>query len=129
MLLRFGTAHNWPMTDMKTPIILVPIAVIYFLTTTLVRVENERYALFLGMCKSPLWDLDYDPQCLKTVQTRTSWLWHVAFAVDPNFENHLEGLTVKIARIYFYFSGEPAKGDASSVPPRGQANNAPCDEF
>ena len=60
--------------------LIVAIILIAWLTTALVRVENQRYAMSIGMCqlKDPLlWDIE----CLSKVETRTSWLWHVVFAL------------------------------------------------
>lgn len=46
----------------------------------LVRVENERYALTIGMCSQPPPVLP-DVVCLKKVQTRTGWWWHIFYAL------------------------------------------------
>jgi len=43
----------------------------------LVRTENQRYALFVGMCSDPI--APKGP-CLAHVQTRTNWLWHLYYA-------------------------------------------------
>jgi hypothetical protein len=64
--------------------------VIFVLARALVRVENERYSLWLGMCPNmsetfaatragneDAW------KCTKTIQTRTGWWWHLYYAV-PN---------------------------------------------
>lgn len=50
------------------------------LTRAVVIAENERYALQTGMCRSE-GSMRIDPYCLRTVETRTSWLWHVFYAV------------------------------------------------
>ena len=55
------------------------IVVIVWLATALVRVENERYAMQVGMCKHALLGWDYG--CLSKVETRTSWLWHLYYAL------------------------------------------------
>lgn len=66
---------------------LLLIAVIV-LAHALVRVENERYALWLGMCPNMRGEVvaistgDEDAlNCIKTVQTRTGWWWHIYYAV------------------------------------------------
>lgn len=47
--------------------------------SALVRVENERYAMVVGMCK---WDaLRPIKPCLEGVQSRTSWSWHLFYAL------------------------------------------------
>lgn len=53
-----------------------------WLASALVRVENERYALFLGMCRSvSVVGIQVDFACLAEVETRTSWLWHLYWAL------------------------------------------------
>lgn len=55
-----------------------------WLASALVRVENERYALFLGMCRSEsVVGMQVDFACLADVETRTSWLWHIYWALFP----------------------------------------------
>lgn len=43
----------------------------------LVRTENQRYALFLGMCSE---SMAPKGPCLAKVETRTNWLWHLYYA-------------------------------------------------
>ena len=55
-------------------------AVIVWLTSALVRVENQRYAMLVGLC------VDHssgfvDSTCLKKVETRTHWAWHLYYAL------------------------------------------------
>jgi hypothetical protein len=55
------------------------------LTAAVVRLENYRYANFVGFCT------DYDmheprerirrEKCLETSETRTHWFWHVLYGV------------------------------------------------
>lgn len=51
--------------------------------SSLVRVENQRYALTVGMCSprppSPVPAV----ACLEKVQTRTGWWWHIYYALLP----------------------------------------------
>lgn len=54
-------------------------AVIVWLGITLVRVENERHALYIGMCRDKLGLTD--AACLARVQTRTAWGWHLYYAL------------------------------------------------
>lgn len=55
-----------------------------WLASALVRVENERYALFLGMCRSEsVVGIQMDFACLADVETRTGWLWHLYWALFP----------------------------------------------
>lgn len=46
-----------------------------FLASVIIRLENENYAMQVGLCKPA------DFKCLSTVQTRTSPLWHLFYAV------------------------------------------------
>ena len=54
-------------------------ALVIWLGSSLVRVENERYALSVGMCWGKLGVADL--QCLSAVQTRTHWAWHLYYAL------------------------------------------------
>lgn len=55
-------------------------ALALWLGAALVRVENERHALLLGMCRASD-GLQVDPKCLASVETRTSWVWHLLYAL------------------------------------------------
>lgn len=61
--------------------ILLLLAVVVFLSARLVSVENQRYAAALGMCPMEYVPTIQDPTCLSKVETRTSWLWHLYYAV------------------------------------------------
>jgi len=60
--------------------LVVALVLVVWLTTALVRVENQRYGLQLGMCRDLVAGLA-EPTCLKTVQTRTAWYWHLFYAM------------------------------------------------
>ncbi len=51
-----------------------------WLCVALVRVESERYALLIGMCRDPL-TAYVSGDCLAKVQTRTAWYWHLFYAL------------------------------------------------
>lgn len=51
------------------------------LAATLVKVENQRYALQAGMCRDATTS-QVDVKCLGTVQTRTGWWWHLYYALS-----------------------------------------------
>lgn len=61
--------------------ILTLCAVVVVLSAALVRVENQRYALAVGLCdtngQQPL------STCLGHVETRTSWIWHLYYGLFP----------------------------------------------
>jgi hypothetical protein len=54
--------------------------VIGWLVLVLVHVENQRYALLVGMCTDRRTGI-HDSECLRSVETRTGWWWHVFYAV------------------------------------------------
>ena len=63
---------------------VVSIILCVWLSFSLVKVENERYALFVGMCykkDTPPELRSIDFQCLSKVETRTSWVWHLFYAL------------------------------------------------
>lgn len=69
---------------MKNAIIVVLILLVALLADRVVRIENQRYALYTNLCK-------YDPanptvrwDCLEKAQTRTSWFWHLYYAVTEH---------------------------------------------
>ncbi|MEX3856539.1 MULTISPECIES: hypothetical protein [Paraburkholderia] len=73
---------------MRDLFILLLLAAVFTLGKALVRVENERYALWLGMC--PNMDQTFKAiragdqdawKCMKTIQTRTAWWWHLYCAI------------------------------------------------
>lgn len=57
---------------------VVSVLLVIWLATALVRVENERYALLVGLCRQAEY---VDFKCLKTAQTRTAWYWHLYYAL------------------------------------------------
>jgi len=69
---------------MKSAATVVLILISALLADRVVRLENQRYALYNDMCKrdpanpSQRWD------CLEKVQTRTSWFWHLYYAVTQH---------------------------------------------
>lgn len=73
---------------MRNAVIVVLLVAVAFFADRAVRLENQRYAMLIFMCQSPLnkmgpvpfWDFD----CLDKVQTRTSWFWQLYYVVtDP----------------------------------------------
>jgi hypothetical protein len=65
--------------QMKNAVIAALVVAVLVLTYRLAEVENQRYALMVGLCSSrtPTPDL----KCLTTVQSRTSIVWHVFYAL------------------------------------------------
>ncbi|UEM06242.1 hypothetical protein JL101_012660 [Skermanella rosea] len=54
-------------------IILVSISL--FLIGVIVRIENQNYAMTTALCRPN------DYECLSTVRSRTSWVWHFYYAI------------------------------------------------
>jgi len=63
----------------RAPLIALSVLVIW-LATSLVRVENQRYALLIGMCRDAATGLT-DITCITNVQTRLSWIWHLMYGM------------------------------------------------
>ena len=55
------------------------VAIVY-LCVVIVHIENERYALSVGMCRDAATGFA-DRACLAKVETRTSPLWHLVYAL------------------------------------------------
>lgn len=60
-------------------VIAVLCGVILWFSAVIVRIENERYALFTGMCRDKVGLSDV--KCLSRTQTRTSLFWHLFYAL------------------------------------------------
>lgn len=67
----------------KNVIIGVLIIVVLVLGSALIRVENERYALSLGMCPGPVSGMPPDLTCIAKAETRTG-PWAHLFAALTN---------------------------------------------
>jgi hypothetical protein len=58
-----------------------------YMTHLVVRLENVRYAMSLDMCRTSDIRPDlphlagFDRDCLDRKETRTSWVWHLYYAV------------------------------------------------
>lgn len=64
---------------MKVALLVLALA-LAFVSDRLVRTENQRYALIIGMCPGRT-GLLADSVCLERVQTRTSWFWHLYYGL------------------------------------------------
>jgi hypothetical protein len=60
-------------------IALLLVAVLY-LGASLIKVENQRYALAVGLCRDSKTGLT-DNACLAKVETRTNPAWHLYYAL------------------------------------------------
>lgn len=52
-----------------------------WLATIIVRIENQRYALVVGLCRDKAVPTLTDLHCLATVETRSNKLWHLFYAI------------------------------------------------
>jgi len=84
------------LNTIKNGIIALLLVVVLLLCGTIVHIENERYALLTGTCpngKTAVQDgfiYQGDPNrdpiaCLESVQTRTSPLWHIFYAIENTY--------------------------------------------
>lgn len=76
---------------MKNIIIIILLIVIFVFGKTIVRLENYHYANEVGMCDfekmEGSWFLEKkinQDKCFKNVQTRTSFIWHLFYALSDN---------------------------------------------
>jgi hypothetical protein len=67
---------------------LIALLAIGLVTTTsaVIRLENYRYANFVGMCtdfdiKNPAERIRRE-DCLHKSQTRSSWMWHILYGLE-----------------------------------------------
>jgi len=65
---------------MKSVLIIVLIGMLVWFGSVIVRLENYRYANSIGMCSEHV-DLVQKSRCLNETETRTSSLWHLAYAL------------------------------------------------
>lgn len=74
---------------MKNTAIVVLLVLVTWLSTIVVRLENFRYATFVGFCSAPTESVPSDPlkryECLKSKKTRTSAMWHLFYALKGDF--------------------------------------------
>jgi uncharacterized transporter YbjL len=62
----------------RNALIAILMLVIVVMAAALVRTENQRYALSIGMCAG---SIASDTACLAKVETRTGWWWHLYYAL------------------------------------------------
>lgn len=62
----------------RTTTIVILLFALLVIGRALVRTENQRYALFLGMCSDQVTKLS----CLERTETRTGWWWHFYYALQ-----------------------------------------------
>jgi hypothetical protein len=72
------------MTAMKIAILGILILLTGYLADRVVRIENQRYALLVNMCKFDPANATVQWNCLEKAQTRTSWLWHLYYALTDH---------------------------------------------
>ena len=66
---------------LKTVLVVALAALLVFVSARLARVENRVTRLQSGMCRLAELPMVADLRCLKTVETRTSWVWHLYYAL------------------------------------------------
>ena len=68
-----------PQTKYKVALVSLLILVTW-LATALVKAENQRYALSVGLCVDEK-TLMGDYACQAKVQSRTAWYWHIYYGL------------------------------------------------
>lgn len=68
---------------MKKNILIAALgALVLWESRTIIRIENQRYAMAVGLCRNTADPtLPSDTNCLASVQTRTSWAWHLYYGL------------------------------------------------
>ncbi len=74
---------------MKNAVIAVLTVLVIWLSITVIRLENFRYATLVGFCSEPTETITGQPlkryECLKSKETRTNALWHLFYALKGDF--------------------------------------------
>lgn len=67
---------------MRNAVIIALVGVLIWFGSVIVKLENYRYASSLGMCSEYLVHQPVERRkCFESTQTRTSPLWHLAYAL------------------------------------------------
>lgn len=61
--------------------VMVLCALLVWFGASLVRVENQRYALEVGLCGSDPLKVLSRAECLKSVESRSGWWWHLMYGL------------------------------------------------
>lgn len=64
------------MEKVKNAVIVVLLLLVLALSNALIRVENQRYAMSVGMCYDERLKLP-DLTCVSKARTRTNPIWHL----------------------------------------------------
>lgn len=65
----------------STVLVLLLLALLVWFGSALARVENERYAIQVGLCTFSPTDPPALFDCLEKAETRTGWWWHIFYAL------------------------------------------------
>ena len=74
---------------MKNIVILALVVLVVWLSATVVRLENYRYASIVGICE----EIDGEVmkprsahhECLNNISTRTHFIWHIFYALEDSW--------------------------------------------
>lgn len=66
---------------MKELAIFLLLAALVFVSARLIHVENQRYAMVVGLCRFKVEDPNALRECLRNVQARDSGLWHLYYGL------------------------------------------------
>jgi hypothetical protein len=76
--MAIGSTSN-PHTKYRLAVAALLVVVVWF-AVALVKTENQRYALSVGLCIDETMHMA-DLACLARVETRTAWYWHLFYGL------------------------------------------------
>ena len=62
-------------------LLVILLALVFWLVVALAAAENQRYALQTGVCQDHVFPAEIDMSCLKQVKSREHWWQHVGHAL------------------------------------------------
>jgi hypothetical protein len=68
-----------PSAKYRAAVVMLLVLVV-LLASALVKAENQRYALSVGLCIDKA-TLRADSACLAKTESRTGWYWHIYYAL------------------------------------------------
>jgi hypothetical protein len=70
---------------MKNAVIVLLLVLAAFMAQRIIHIENQRYALVLGMCPNTSPEDLLIMKCLDETETRTHWVWHLYYGLTSRY--------------------------------------------
>jgi len=70
---------------MKNAVIILLLVLVALMAQRIIHIENQRYALVLGMCSNTHPENLLIMKCLDETQTRTHWVWHLYYGLTSRY--------------------------------------------